>query len=91
MSDGESQQSLPRPFPEDSRSRARRGFQTDLTVQFDLPIIAKVLANRLREVLAGLISPFQSTFILKRQMIDSIVLAKEMVAAWRRSSTACFM
>ena len=37
MSDGESQQSLSRPPPEDSRSRAYRGFPTDLTIQFDVP------------------------------------------------------
>ena len=54
-------------------------------------IMAKVLANRLREVLDGLISPFQSAFILGRQMIDSVVLAEEIVAAWRRSSTTGFM
>ena len=54
-------------------------------------IIAKVLANRLREVLDGLISPFQSAFIPGRQMIDNIVLAEEMVTAWRRSGTAGVM
>ena len=53
--------------------------------------IAKVLANHLHEVLDGLISPFQSTFIPGRQMIDSVVLAEEMVAAWRQSGTADFM
>ena len=53
-------------------------------------IIAKVLANRLREVLDGLISPFQSA-ISPLQMIDSVVLTEEMVAAWRRSGTAGFM
>ena len=54
-------------------------------------IIAKVLANRLREVLDGLISLFQSSFISGCQMIDSVVMAEEMVAAWRRFGTTGFM
>ena len=54
-------------------------------------IIAKVLANRLHEVMDGLISLFQSAFIPGRWMIDSIVLAEEMAAAWRRSGTSEFM
>ena len=54
-------------------------------------IFAKVLANRLRRVLSSLISPFQSAFILGRQMTDSIVLAEEIVTAWRRDGTTGFM
>ena len=54
-------------------------------------IFAKVLANRLRGVLSSLISPFQSAFIPGRQMTDSIVLAEEIVAAWRRKGTTGFM
>ena len=54
-------------------------------------IIAKVLANRLREVLDSLICPLQSAFIPGRQMIDSIVMAEEIVAAWRRSGTSGFL
>ena len=54
-------------------------------------ISAKVLANRLRGVLSSLISPFQSAFIPSWQMTDSIVLAEEIVAAWRRDGTTCFM
>ena len=54
-------------------------------------IIAKVLANRLREVMDDLISPLQSAFIPGRQMIDSIVMAEEIVAAWRRSGTIGFL
>ena len=54
-------------------------------------IIAKVVANCLREVLEGLISPFQSAFIPGRRMIDNIMLAKEMVASWHQSGTAGFM
>ena len=46
-------------------------------------IFAKVLANRLQGVLSSLISPFQSAFISCRQMTDNIVLAEEIVVAWR--------
>ena len=54
-------------------------------------IIAKVLANRLRLVLPALISPFQSAFLPSRQMSDSIVMAEEIVAAWRRDITSGFL
>ena len=54
-------------------------------------IFAKVLANRLRGVLSSLISPFQSAFISGRQMAHSIVLAEEIIAAWRRDGTTGFM
>ena len=54
-------------------------------------IIAKVLANRLREVMDSLISPLQSAFIPGRQMTDNIVMAEEIVAALRRSGTTGFL
>ena len=54
-------------------------------------IIAKVLANRLRELLGTLISPLQSAFIPGRQMVDSVVVIEEIIAAWRRSGTSGFV
>ena len=54
-------------------------------------IIAKVLATRLRDVMDSLISPLQSDFIPGRQMLDSVVAAEEIVAAWRHSSTSDFL
>ena len=54
-------------------------------------IIAKVLANRLRGTLESLISPLQSAFLPGCQMMDSVVIAQEIVADWCRSGTAGFM
>ena len=39
----------------------------------------------------SLISPLQSAFIPGRQMIDIIVMAEEIVVAWRRSGTSGFL
>ena len=54
-------------------------------------IIAKVLANRLRGFLGTLISPLQSAFVPGRQMADSVDVAEEIIAAWRRSGTTGFV
>ena len=44
-------------------------------------IKAKVLANRLREVINHLVGAAQTAFIPGRQMVDSVVTAEEIVAA----------
>ena len=54
-------------------------------------IIVKALANRLREVINYLVGPAQSTFIPGRQMVDSVVMVEEIVAAWQRRGTKGFM
>ena len=46
-------------------------------------IIAAVLPNKLCEVIDELVGPFQSAFILGRQLVDSVVVAGETVAAWK--------
>ena len=51
-------------------------------------IIANVLANCLRGILTV---PFQYAFMPGRQISDIIVLAKEIVAAWRWRDTPGFM
>ena len=54
-------------------------------------IVAKVLANRLKEVIGELIVPFQYAFIPGRQLPDSVVMAGEILAAWKEQGTKGFM
>ena len=54
-------------------------------------IIAKVLANRLCEVINKLVGPFQPAFIARRQLVDNVVMAREIVAAWGRKGTKGFI
>lgn len=42
-------------------------------------VIAKVLANRLRKVIASIISDTQTSFIAGRQILDGILIANEIV------------
>ena len=42
-------------------------------------VISKVIANRLKPLLPGLISPEQSGYVEGRQILDNILLAQEMI------------
>ena len=54
-------------------------------------IIAKVLVNRLRRLLQSHINPLQFAFIPGRQMLDSIIIAEEIIVEWKRSGTTGFI
>ena len=54
-------------------------------------IMAKVLADRLREVIGVLIELFQYAFISGRQLPDSVAMAGEILAAWKVQGTKGFM
>ena len=53
--------------------------------------MAKVLVNRLREVIGVLIRPFQYAFIPGRQLPNSVVMAGEIFVAWKVQGTKGFM
>ncbi|KAK3199960.1 hypothetical protein Dsin_023375 [Dipteronia sinensis] len=47
-------------------------------------IFAKVLANRLKKVMDSVISENQIAFIQSRQIMDSFVVAEEIIHSWRK-------
>ncbi|CAJ2644025.1 unnamed protein product [Trifolium pratense] len=49
-------------------------------------ILAKVLANRLRQVIGSVISESQTAFVKNRQILDGILIANEIVDEARKSS-----
>ena len=53
-------------------------------------IIAKVLANRLREVLGDIIKDHQTGLLKSRSILDSIVIAKEVLHSTKRNKTRDF-
>ncbi|KAK2421774.1 hypothetical protein QL285_032366 [Trifolium repens] len=48
-------------------------------------ILAKVLANRLRQVVGSVVSEVQSTFVKERQILDGILVANEVVDDARKN------
>ncbi|KAK3206924.1 hypothetical protein Dsin_020970 [Dipteronia sinensis] len=46
-------------------------------------VIAKVLANRIKKVMDSVIWEFQMAFVANRQIIDSFVVAEEIISRWK--------
>ncbi|KAK2648656.1 hypothetical protein Ddye_016145 [Dipteronia dyeriana] len=53
-------------------------------VRVTYKILAKVLANRLKKVMDLVISPNPMAFVKGRQIVDSFVIAEEVIHSWRK-------
>lgn len=54
-------------------------------------ILAKVLANRMKQVMPKIISETRSTFFGGRNILDEILIANELVDGWRKSNKKCLV
>ncbi|CAK8576402.1 unnamed protein product [Lathyrus sativus] len=52
-------------------------------------IMAKLLANRLKKVIGGLVSQCQTTFVLGRKMLEGVVVANEIIDLATRDNKEC--
>ncbi|KAK3206960.1 hypothetical protein Dsin_021006 [Dipteronia sinensis] len=49
-------------------------------------VLAKILANRLKSVMDVVIGETQMAFVKKRQIMDSFVIAEEIIHSWRKDN-----
>lgn len=54
-------------------------------------IISKALAARIKKVIGKVISNFQSTFVLRRQLLDEVLVVNEMVGYTIKEKKRCFI
>jgi hypothetical protein len=54
-------------------------------------IIAKILATRLKEVMQSVVSPSQLAFIAGRNILDSVLIANEMLDSMKSQSCQGFL
>ncbi|KAK2656715.1 hypothetical protein Ddye_009767 [Dipteronia dyeriana] len=53
-------------------------------------VLAKVLANRVTKVMNKIIGDYQMAFVKDRQVLDSVVIAEEIVHKWKRDKVGEF-
>ena len=54
-------------------------------------LLAKILANRLKSVMPLIVSPFQGAFVAKRQILDGVLIANELIDSRKRSKVDGFL
>ncbi|KAK2640829.1 hypothetical protein Ddye_022592 [Dipteronia dyeriana] len=73
-------------IPKVNNVESMKNFRPISFVNSMYKILAKVLANRLRKVLSLVIGESQMTFVKNRQIIDSSVIADEIIHKWKKES-----
>ncbi|MDV3193946.1 MAG: reverse transcriptase domain-containing protein [Sweet potato little leaf phytoplasma] len=72
-------------IPKKKNASKVRDFRSISLVASLYKIIAKVLADRLKDILPSTISDCQATFIQGRQILDAILTAAETIEDWKMS------
>jgi hypothetical protein len=70
-------------IPKDSNPSSFSRFRPISLCNVSYKLITKIIANRIKPLLHKLISPNQSGFVEKRQMIDNIILVQEAIHSSR--------
>ncbi|KAK3227948.1 hypothetical protein Dsin_007810 [Dipteronia sinensis] len=74
-------------IPKCSNSASMKDFRPINLVGSMYKILAKVLANCLKIVLNSVIGEYQMAFVKDRQILDSFVIAEEIIHSWRNDKT----
>ncbi|KAK3187757.1 hypothetical protein Dsin_027318 [Dipteronia sinensis] len=71
-------------IPKGGRPETMSDFQPISLVGSMYKVLAKILANRLKSIMDTVIGETQMAFVKKRQIIDSFVIADEIIHSWRK-------
>src|SRR5947208_3133191 len=73
-------------IPKTKTPQALADFRPISLLNTTYKIIAKILANRLKDLLPDLISPFQAAYVPGRQITDNILISQEIVHSFKKKT-----